>query len=279
MSTITNQQFEGKTIEEALSAAVDALGDDLEILDAQRVRRRSALGLRRKPVFEVVASKRSLAEPRDFEDVLKRMTERVDEAERELGSPVEQDRRWWKDADFVVPERPAGVTFPNPLDGADIELDVRTEPALRTHVPQPQQQAVAATVASALAPPPAPPAPTVVVEPVMPIDLTAPAWSHDALLALDLPEAMINRLPAGLDGDLEWVAALAKAIGDLLETAECISGPCELTGHGADSAVQLIRGACDGFRLDSLIIDGRRVPATPTELALAIRALLREDEV
>ena len=274
MSTITNQQFEGKTIEEALSAAVDALGDDLEILDAQRVRRRSALGLRRKPVFEVVAARRSLAEPRDFEDVLKRMTDRVDDAERALGSPIEQDRRWWKDADFVVPERPEGATFPNPLDGTDIELDVRTEPALRTQL-QPKH----AATASALAPPPAPPAPTVVVEPVMPIDLSAPAWSHEALLALDLPEAMINRLPAGLDGDLEWVAALAKAIGDLLETAECISGPCELTGHGADSAVQLIRGACDGFRLDSLIIDGRRVPATPTELALAIRALLREDEV
>lgn len=270
MSTITNQQFEGKTIEEALSAAVDALGDDLEILDAQRVRRRSALGLRRKPVFEVVASKRSLAEPRDFEDVLKRMTERVDEAERELGSPIEQDRRWWKDADFVVPERPEGATFPNPLDDLDIELDVRTEPALRTQVPQ--------MAASVLAPPPAPPAPTMVVEPVMPVDLSAPAWSHETLLELGLPEAMINRLPAGLDGDLEWVAALAKAIGDLLETAECISGPCELTGHGADSAVQLIRGACDGFRLDSLIIDGRRVPATPTELSLAIRALLREDE-
>ena len=125
MSTITNQQFEGKTIEEALSAAVDALGDDLEIVDAQRVRRRGALGLRRKPVFEVVAAKRSLAEPRDFEDVLKRMTDRVDEEERALGSPVDQDRRWWRDADFVVPERPAGATFPNPLEGADIELDVR----------------------------------------------------------------------------------------------------------------------------------------------------------
>ena len=80
MSTITNQQFEGKTIEEALSAAVDALGDDLEILDAQRVRKRNALGLRRKPVFEVVAAKRSLAEPKDFEDVLRRMTDRVDDA-------------------------------------------------------------------------------------------------------------------------------------------------------------------------------------------------------
>ena len=275
MSTITNQQFEGKTIEEALSAAVDALGDDLEIVDAQRVRRRGALGLRRKPVFEVVAAKRSLAEPRDFEDVLKRMTDRVDEEERALGSPVDQDRRWWRDADFVVPERPAGATFPNPLEGADIELDVRGEPALRTPVPA---AAVAAAASSTLAPPPAPPAPPVVIEPVMPIDLSAPAWSHEALLALGLPEAMINRLPADLDGDLEWVAALARAIGDLLETAECISGPCELTGHGADSAVQLIRGACDGFRLDSLIIDGRRVPATPTELSLAIRALLREDE-
>ena len=35
MSTITNQQFEGKTIEEALAAAVDAFGDDLEIVDSR----------------------------------------------------------------------------------------------------------------------------------------------------------------------------------------------------------------------------------------------------
>lgn len=276
MSTITNQQFEGKTIEEALSRAVDALGEDLEILDAQRVRRRSALGLRRKPVFEVVAAKRSLAEPRDFEDVLKRMTARVDDAERALGSPIDQDRRWWKDADFVIPERPEGRTIPNTFDGTDIELDVRTEPAMRTQVAA--QAAMGTPAVSVLAPPPAPPAPRVVMDPVIPVGLSQPAWSREALLGLGLPEAMINRLPAALDGDLAWVAALATAIGDLLETAECISGPCELTGHGADSVVQLIRGACDGFRLDSLIIDGRRVPATPTELALAIRALLREDE-
>ncbi len=271
MSTITNQQFEGKTIEEALSAAVDALGDDLEILDAQRVRKRNALGLRRKPVFEVVAAKRSLAEPKDFEAILQRMADRVDDEERALGSPVEADRNWWSDADFVVPERPEGVSFPDPLAGLDIELDVRGEPALRTP-----------GTSSSLTPPPAPPAPpppmpqSVMVASAVPVEVSAPEWSREALLDLDLPEAMINRLPHDLDGDLEWVAALARAIGDLLETAECVSGPCELTGHGADSAVQLIRGACDGFRLDSLIIDGRRVPATPTELALAIRALLRD---
>ena len=61
MSTTTNQQFEGSTIEEALAAAVDALGDDLEILDAQKVKRRRVLGVGRKERFEVIATKPSLA--------------------------------------------------------------------------------------------------------------------------------------------------------------------------------------------------------------------------
>ena len=263
MSTPTSQQFEGKTIEEALAAAVDTLGDDLEVLDAQRVRRRRALGLRRKERYEVTASKRSLAEPRDFEEVLKRMADRVDEAERQIGSPAAEDRRWWKNAEFVIPE--AEGDQPSIELPPDIEVDVRHEPAIASG----GSPIVAdLTVTQAIRTE----APTITVEE----EQFAPAWSIDALRSLDLPSAMLDRLPKHLKGDLVWVEALASAIGDLLETAEFVSGSCELTGHGAESAVQLIRGACDGFRLDSLIIDGRRLPATPLELALAIRSLLRE---
>ncbi len=308
MSTTTNQQFEGKTIEEALAAAVDVLGDDLEILDAQKVRRRRLLGVRRKEKFEVVASKRDLAEPRDFEAVLKRMVDRVDDAERRVvAPPAAAEREWWSSADFVVPDQPDRKR-PKRVDltarassDREIEVDVRSEPATSSTTSASiaeQARALAAQHAtvgigiggaggdpgpvgrpSAGSGGPIEPvaAPRIEEDPGIVVEDDTPAWSREALLELDLPPALVNRIDhEHLEGDLEWIAATARAVGELLETAESMSGPCELTGHGAESAVHLIRGACDGFRLDSLIIDGRRVPASPLELTLALRALLRE---
>ncbi len=272
MSTSASKQFDGPTLEEALAAAVDELGEDLEIIDAQRLHRRGLLGLKRRQRFEVTASARPAVEPRGFEEVLRQMVDRVDRAERAVApaldpdeEPADGDPDWWRDAELIVPEAPT----PGAGAGLDLELDVRLEPAR-------------ATARSTLDPPPvhtprrARPMPVdSAVTPTLLAEPQAPTWSTEALLDLDLPPALVGRLrPDELQADLDWVAALATAIGELLETAESLSGPCELTGHGAEAAVHLIRGACDGFRLDSLIIDGRRVPATPLELALAVRSLL-----
>lgn len=299
MSTTTSQQFEGSTIEEALAAAVDALGDDLEILDAQKVRRRRTLGVRRKERFEVVAAKRSLAEPKDFEAVLQRMVDRVDEAERHVTAPAAVERDWWQEADFVVPDQQpvlaqASNGRPQPaIPDVEIELDVRREPAtaFAASASAPatatvsagsltaEAQALVSQVSGGVGAPPIdePVAPAAMPEPTITVEVDTPEWSRSALLDLDLPTALVDRIrPDNPDRDLDWVAATASAITELLETAEPMSGPCELTGHGAASAVHLIRGACDGFRLDSLIIDDRRVPATPLELSLAIRSLLRD---
>lgn len=294
MSTTASQQFEGATIEEALGAAVSTLGEDLRILDAQRVRRRGLLAIRKRERFEVTAAP-GLAEPKGFEDVLRRMVERVDDAERAVRGAelADTNTSWWSEADFVVPE-PA---TPHPGDGLDVsrlnggltetadptEVDVRSEPAMATLAaahgdpmasslhPGGEAPAHSATTGS-IATKPARPARPVVID-------DSPVWSRAALLALDLPPALIGRMRCEeLVDDLDWVGALARAIGELLETAASVSGPCELTGHGAEAAVHLLRGACDGFRLDSLVIDGRRVPATPLELALAIRALLRSGQ-
>ncbi len=242
MSITANHQFEGPTIEDALESAVSTLGDDLEILDAHKVQRRGLLGLRRQELFEVTAARKPTAEPKDFEDVLARMVDRVDEAERSLGADLsDTDRRWWSDADFVVPTA-APAKRPAPSEPTP-DVDLRDQPA-----------------------------------PEKPTRSGDPAWSSEALLELGLPPALVARaVVTAPKADLEWVTAIGEAIADLIDTAKALSGPCELTGHGAASVVQLLRGACDGFRLDSLIIDGRRVPATPMELSLAIRALLTRE--
>jgi len=247
MLITANQQFEGATIEEALESAVSTLGEDLEILNAQRVRRRGLLRLRKQELFEVTAAKKAKVEPKDFGDVLARMVDRVDAAERSLGADLsDTDRRWWSEADFVVPAAPpATITAPTRLPEPIVELDLR-------------QQAPKHALA---------------------VEESGPAWSERALLDLGLPGALVARaVVPSPQHDLEWVTALAGAIADLIDTARAVSGPCELTGHGSASAVQLLRGACEGFKLDSLVIDGHRVPATPLELALSVRTLIARDE-
>lgn len=142
MSTSATQQFDGSTIEEALGAAVASMGDDLEIVDAQRVRRRRRFGVRREERFEVIAAPRSSSD--EFEDVLRRMVDRVDEREREhevdlrgaradatvdLRTPrggvdlADSDLSWWEGAEFVVPDLPTPTAT---TTREELEIDVRT---------------------------------------------------------------------------------------------------------------------------------------------------------
>ncbi|MFN3218135.1 MAG: hypothetical protein ACE367_16690 [Acidimicrobiales bacterium] len=144
MSTSATQQFDGNTIEEALGAAVASMGDDLEIVDAQRVRRRRRLGVRREERFEVIAAPRS--SPAEFEDVLRRMVDRVDDRERahevdlrggradatvDLRAPrggvdlADSDLSWWEDAEFVVPEPSVRAPMAE-VEHRELEIDVRT---------------------------------------------------------------------------------------------------------------------------------------------------------
>jgi len=282
VSTSTKQQFEGTTIEEALATAVSVLGDDLEILGAERVMRRRPLGVRRRERFEVTATKRVTVEPKGFEDVLRRMVDRVDEEERQAGAELaDSSDQWWPGAEFVLPEEqfePYDTIAPprHGIPDGDFEVDVRVEPArARRAAPEVVTERAREVFQSAVGAPAH--ASVVVSEPPVEVESDSPSWSVEGLAALELPSALVGRISAaGLHTDIDWIAALTKAISELLQLAGDMSGPCELTGHGAESAVHLIRGACDGFRLDSLIIDDRRVPATPLELALAIRSLLRD---
>jgi hypothetical protein len=291
VSTTTNQQFEGSTIEEALEAAVASLGDDLEIIDAQRVRRRGVLGVGRKERFEVTASRKQ-QQADAFDSVLARMVDRVDKAEHRLGvDPAEGDEAaWWPQADFVLPAAPSR----RPARVKSAKVPTRPQPAPPNPADQVSTLDLGSLTARSPAAPDARPAASAVPAPqreqrpaarhaaaptVLPScgDEDLVDWSADRLLGIGLPPALVGRIPADdLDTDIEWIAATAKAIGELLETAQTVSGPCELTGHGQDAVIHLIRGACDGFRIGALVIDGVRVPATPMELALAVRAMLRD---
>lgn len=340
MSTTTSLQFEGSSIEEALAAAVDALGDDLEIVDAQRITKRG-LGLRRREIFEVTATKRELAEPKDFEDVLKRMVARVDEAERQAASrgtpppPIEADREWWTDADFVIPSAPpltsgqealagslsaarnpnasttqslGGIVDVRPQASRDARvdamdhIDLRDVPRAPGHHADPGRPGAgrrpgrieidlgepdgddelvlapprrARAVGSSPSAPPSPKAAHARRDHPGPWREVGPVWSLEALSALGLPRALVARVRPQADNDLAWVSALAAAIEDLFDAAGPVAGPCEITGHGVESVIPLIQGAFDGYRVAGLVVDGRAVPATSLELALAVRALLR----
>ena len=298
MSTSATQQFDGTTIEEALGAAVASLGDDVEILDAQRVRKRRRFGVRREERFEVVAAPRSSAD--EFDDVLRRMVERVDDRERAhevdlRGAQAEatvdlrtsgggvdladSDLTWWEGAEFVVPEPPTPV---GKAPDVDLEIDVRTPPAPHA-TPVPADAQVMVPVHGA---PPAVgaddrpvrrPAPAAVpsAPPARPTG-GAITWSIDALADLGIAPLVLERVAAHEPrADLEWVAALAAAIEDVAAAIDPHGSNVELTGHGRQAAVDLIGGLCRGMRVGHLVIDGVRVEATPVELALGVRACLQ----
>lgn len=276
MSTTTSQQFEGSTIEEALAAAVECFGDDLEVINAQRVRRRKAFGIRRRETYEVTATPRATAEPKGFEEVLARMVDRVDSAERSLGADLaDTSNAWWSEAEFLVPEAISagrerglgdGSVSHDRLDPAVFDL---RDPGIDPDPDIDLGDGVGSGAAPAASPPP---------RHASPASDGRLVWSRERLIELGLPAALVRRVrvPESAD-DLQWVGSLASAIDELLDAAAPITGPCELTGHGVSSAVQLIRGACDGFGIGSIVIDDKPVPATSLELALAIRALLRDE--
>jgi hypothetical protein len=104
-----------------------------------------------------------------------------------------------------------------------------------------------------------------------------PTWSLDALTDVGVPEDVVDRLrrrrPAN---DLQWTSALAEVLAETLPPAAPPGPGADLcvSGHGAASAVRIIRAGLEGFTPGVISVDGREAPASATELALAVRALL-----
>jgi hypothetical protein len=99
-------------------------------------------------------------------------------------------------------------------------------------------------------------------------------WSGTRLRDLGVPDAVLAALPAEEPADdLRWVVALTDAIAATVP-APAEDGTAHVTanGTGLRGALALLRLGVDGVPPQTLSVDGRAVPATATELALAIRA-------
>lgn len=103
---------------------------------------------------------------------------------------------------------------------------------------------------------------------------TLAGWSRVKLTRLGLPREVINKLPA-LDpvDDLGWLRALRIAIEAVLKsTRPGADASAVVNGTGAGSAMIILRAAVAGATPGTLTMDGRTMPASPTELALAVRS-------
>lgn len=297
------QRFSGSTIDDAVASATEALGHEIEIIHARRVRRGGLLGFFANEHVEVTArtatalptgpipSGRTLsidelaqlpppptvvappppAKPgrrraqsgEEFDQYLARLVEEVDRREGRLaaaGIAAESGRRF-TDEDLV----PLAPDAPEP-----------PEPVL-----------AAAPVEPAIAPAPAASAPPVggrdghdLDEPVMTtIDLRrrhigGPAWSHENLRRLGVPDAIVDAVYVEPDSnDMTWTLAVERAL-------RCVLPPpasaytVAMHGYGLEAAITLIDAAMHGYPIGDLHLPDRLAKVTTFELALAIRGLL-----
>jgi hypothetical protein len=96
------------------------------------------------------------------------------------------------------------------------------------------------------------------------------------LRGLGVPEEVLAALPEQEPAeDLRWLVALTDAIGATVP-APVLDGDADVTatGRGVRGALALLRLGVAGVAPSMLVVDGRAVPATATELALTIRAAI-----
>ena len=252
--------FAGDSIEEALSAAVGQLGTDLKVVDARKVRNGGVLGFFAKERYEVLAEPQLVlppsASPPDanpLDATLRALVQEV-ETREDATSPV-----------LGSPERPqSAVATPEPV------IVLETRPSLFDF--------------DAWDDVPAEPEPVVTPKPRRPKRAPAPeaddrpVWSRDALKDLGVPREILRRLPAeDPDTDLAWTAALERAIAAVEPRAgQPLGGDVRVVvnGDGMESVVDLLFAASEGYTPGTMIVEGREVAATPTWLALAVRACL-----
>jgi hypothetical protein len=285
------KRYEAATVEEALRAVSNDLGDDIEIVEAVKERRGGVLGFFAKEVFVVTAHAKSPVESKEpeqeFGDLLLQLANGVAdtwEPEGELPQrhPVQQPvapPTVVIPAVEKVPTQPqAGVIDlrtgrrrPAPIVPlATASRDVSSHDADRPERPSNLRKRLLGGASD-----PQPEQYVMEVDGPM-IDLrdSVPRWSLARLQMLGLPDTVlqvVERLEP--TRDLEWVQSLSIAISKLNPDPGV-----ELTyvvGHGRRSAVELVLGIAQGRIPTGLVLDGQRVKVTPDELALAIRACIR----
>lgn len=285
-------QFDGDTIEAALAEAARVLGPNVQVAEARKVRKGGVGGFFAQERFEIDAfaaegtSAAAPVAPSAMPVAPKPRT--LDQAFDQLLAEIEQTE---------TPQAPATNThWTNSLDQF-LDENATAAPLVGRHFAAPGEKpnAVAAEARTVTATTPTSIVTAFVEEPVAPTtDPTAlvapegearvrrarlgggePSWSADALFAMGVPKVICDAVAAACAvTDLEWMAALEAAIiAKTPPTAKSSELLCTL-GQGRKAAIAMLRAGVAGIPPGILYIEGNEVVATPTELALAVRALL-----
>lgn len=262
--------FSGDTLEEAMANAVAALGPELSVRRARKVRK-GMQGLMGKDRFEVLALPAPRADGDALEDAFDALLSRAEEAEEErvparrTGESVAEQHPHPAPlvaAHFTPPPTPARSTRrrPAPAPATDPEPDVVPVPVPRAARSAPEPLL--------LEPEPERPAPA-------PRGKRGTGWSRTALQRLGVPKSVLQALPQDDPGDdLAWLTAVAAAIATVLPAPQAPGPACPLvvSGHGLAGALAMLKAAADGLVPGTLTTGDRTAPATPLELALVLRS-------
>jgi hypothetical protein len=283
------QRFEGTTIEAALSAAARSLGEGLTVSEARRVRKGGVLGFFAREHYEVLAAPGGMnghanghsngagspaaplvaPEADVLQDAIRSLVEEV-ESREQLHETIDLRPRQATPPpttaaptpESFVPEQ--AFTQPEidePVSAVEEEpIDVPSFPVTEEQV---AQEAVGAFYD---------------FEELDAAEVERlPRWSRKALRDLGIPAVILKTLPErNPRTDIGWTQALERAIARHVPAPAALGDqtPAQVSGYGPDGAIIIIRAGASGLTPGALHIDGRRVPATAGELALAVRACL-----
>jgi hypothetical protein len=259
--------FTGDTLEEAMAYAVAALGPDLSVRRARKVRR-GVQGLVGKDRYEVVAiPSPSVSSEGALDSAFDALLFQAEEAEE----PTARARRTTRPALAPPPvPHPAPAVaqhtqrLPEPVRPEPVELVAVIEAVVEA--PAPTRVVRAAKVAPAAAPKKRAPRTRKAVAPT--------GWSLQALSDLGLPTSVLEALPQDAPADdLAWVVALAVAISAVLPTPAALDAehPLVVNGYGLAGVKGLLDAAARGLTPGTITVGERTAAATATELALVVR--------
>jgi hypothetical protein len=279
--------FTGDTLEEAMAFAVAALGPDLSVRRARKVRR-GVQGLVGKDRYEVVAiPSPSVSTEGALDSAFDALLLQAQEAEE----PAGRSRRTTRPAlaPAAVPHPAPAVAehterLSEPRRPEPVELIARVEPvfvepvnvvfqpvALDPPLPAVDQPAAAKRTRAAKAAPAA--APTKRAPRTKKVAM-ATGWSLQALADLGLPTSVLDALPQDEPADdLAWVVALAVALSAVLPAPAALDAdhPLVVSGYGMPGVIGLLDAAARGLTPGTITVGDRTAAATATELALVVR--------
>ena len=281
--------FVGDTLEEAMAFAVAALGPDLSVRRARKVRR-GVQGLVGRDRYEVVAVPPPSPDRDALESAFEALLSQAEEAElprarrvttRPHPSPevADHEPRYAEPIPVRTTRRPAVYEEPAPARAVAVRPPAPRSPAAR------RQPASTQTPRPRPAPTPAPSVPMSALPAPRKKASAKPAartprvkassgWSRQSLVALGLPPAVLAGLPAAEPGDdLGWVVALAVAMSAVLPAPAALDAehPLVVNGHGLAGVLGLLDAAGRGLTPGTITVGDRTAAATATELALTVR--------